>query len=202
MAAIGVRDRELTVWPLTPFVSYELYSFSTRFWERNRSCACEQLLLLLLLLLVLLLPLLLLLLLLNLPHLFPVFSTSPPLDLFSNLTIGLQKPWDRLRPMLWCHHRLRLTLWRPRHHKQHNLQQKYPPTSRRRKVPQKERPPHQPQTQRSQVSLFFSFLMLLIISGLICLWYLIPRRLLCQRQTSRHFLCNLSVSLCWQNEYS
>ena len=132
----------------------------------------------------------------------PYFQLPPPLDLFSNLTIGLQKPWDRLRPMLWCHHRLRLTLWRPRHHKQHNLQQKYPPTSRRRKVPQKERPPHQPQTQRSQVSLFFSFLMLLIISGLICLWYLIPRRLLCQRQTSRHFLCNLSVSLCWQNEYS
>ena len=64
MAAIGVRDRELTVWPLTPFVSYELYSFSTRFWERIRSCACEQHLLLL--------P----------PPLFSVFSTSPPLFIF------------------------------------------------------------------------------------------------------------------------
>ena len=131
----------------------------------------------------------------------PYFQPPPLSSSFSNLTIGLQKPWDRIPPLLSCHHRL-LTLWRPRHHKQHNLQLKYPPTSRRRKVPQKKRPPHQPQTQRSQVSLFFSFFMLLIISGLTCLRCLIPRRLLCQRQTSRHFLCNLSVSLCWQNEYS
>lgn len=184
MAAIGVRDRELTVWQLTPFVSYELYSFSTRFWERIRSSACEQHLLLL--------P----------PPPSPYFQPPPLSSSFSNLTIGLQKPWDRIPPLLSCHHRLHLTLWRPCHHKHHNLHQKYPPTSRRHKVPQKKRPPHQPQTQRSQVSLFVGSLMLLIISGLICLWYLIPRRLLCQRQTSRHFLCNLSVSLCWQNEYS
>ena len=103
----------------------------------------------------------------------PYFQPPPLSSSFSNLTIGLQKPWDRIPPLLSCHHRL-LTLWRPRHHKQHNLQQKYPPTSRRRKVPQKKRPPHQPQIHRSQVSLFVSFLMLLIISGLICLWYLIP----------------------------
>ena len=91
----------------------------------------------------------------------PYFQPPPLSSSFSNLTIGLQKPWDRIPPLLSCHHRL-LTLWRPRHHKQHNLQQKYPPTSRRRKVPQKKRPPHQLQTQRSQVSLFVGSLMLLM----------------------------------------
>ena len=116
---------------------------------------------------------------LGLVHVNNIFFFSPPpspyfqppllSSSFSNLTIGLQKPWDRIPPLLSCHHRLHLTLWRPCHHKQHNLQQKYPPTSRRHKVPQKKRPPHQPQIHRSQVSLFVGSLMLLIISGLICL---------------------------------
>nr|XP_058945402.1 uncharacterized protein LOC131773444 [Pocillopora verrucosa] len=42
MAAIGVRDRELTVWPLTPFVSYELYSFSTQSLGNNVSTQAPQ----------------------------------------------------------------------------------------------------------------------------------------------------------------
>ena len=129
--AFRVRDRGLTVWQLTPFVSYELYSFP--------------------------------------PPPSPYFQPPPLSSSFSNLTIGLQKPWDRIPPLLSCHHRLHLTLWRPCHHKQHNLKQKYPTTPRRRKVPQKKGKPHQPQKQRSQVSLFISFLVLLIISGLICL---------------------------------
>ena len=123
----------------------------------------------------------------------PLLSSS-----FSNLTIGLQKPWDRIPPLLSCHHRLHLTLWRPCHHKQHNLQQKYPTTPSRRKVPQKK---GKPQNQWSQVSLFISFLVLLIISGLTYLRCLFPSRLSRQWQTNRYFFCNLIVCFCWQNKF-
>ena len=124
------------------------------------------------------------------------FSSSS--SSFSNLTIGLQKLWDRVRPLLLCHYRLHLTLWRPCPHKHHNLHQKHPATPRRRKVPQKK---GKPQKQRSQVSLFISFLVLLIISGLTCLRCLFPRRLSRQWQTNRYFFCNLIVCFCWQNKF-
>ena len=126
------------------------------------------------------------------------FSSSSSSS-FSNLTIGLQKLWDRVRPR--CHHRLHLTLWRPCPHKHHNLHQKHPATPRRRKIPQKKGKPHQPQKQRSQVSLFISFLVLLIISGLTCLRCLFPSRLSRQWQTNRYFFCNLIVCFCWQNKF-
>ena len=129
------------------------------------------------------------------------FSFSSSSSSFSNLTIGLQKLWDRVRPLLLCHYRLHLTLWRPCPHKHHNLHQKHPTTPRRRKVPQTKGKPHQPQKQRSQVSLFISFLVLLIISGLTCLRCLFPRRLSRQWQTNRYFFCNLIVCFCWQNKF-
>ena len=128
-------------------------------------------------------------------------SSSSSSSSFSNLTIGLQKLWDRVRPLLLCHYRLHLTLWRPCPHKHHNLHQKHPTTPRRRKVPQTKGKPHQPQKQRSQVSLFISFLVLLIISGLTCLRCLFPRRLSRQWQTNRYFFCNLIVCFCWQNKF-
>ena len=114
------------------------------------------------------------------------FSSSSSSS-FSSLTIGLQKLWDTIRPLLLCHHRLHLTLWRPCPHKHHNLHQKHPTTPRRRKAPQKKGKPHQPQNQWSQVSLFISFLVLLIISGLTCLRCLFLRRLSRQWQTNRYF---------------